>query len=153
MDKTTYDQLRAKHPQLPEYAVLEAEFEISLIDAKDPTLLAIKHRIKDVFHPVTHYLGGVLQPDSGSFAEIYEYRMYTDKDKEHILNIYKRCMVLDKEMFICEMENEAKKGVACINKCLAEWKDIKAQLIPLITRLKEHWQSCTMVEETHTYLG
>ena len=85
-----YKDLKAKH-DLPDYGLMDKEFEISAIEDETFVLREIRKTMAEKIDASLKFLDNLFHPDPG-FANYREAELFNDKDREDMVSIYRRLM-------------------------------------------------------------
>lgn len=149
--KKHYEELRRKY-SLPDFNLINNEFEISSIENKDFLLREIRRRIAEKLEIYAKILESLLQPDTASLSSMHECKFIEDKEKEDIHNIYKKLMIIDRNSVIVSLGGE-KENADFIKKLFDEWFKLKEDIKPIIEKIKLTWKKETDIKEDLGYLG
>lgn len=149
--KKLYESLRRKY-KLPAFDELDAEFEISAIEAETALLREVRKQISEKVGNVNSFVEEVLQPDT-NLVNLYESRVFDEDEKKRLFELYKRLMVVDRNLVELMIANDEKLDAAFIKSFHEEWRKIKPELLRFIRKLKESWEKETEEGETAGYMG
>lgn len=149
--KKLYESLRRKY-KLPAFDELDAEFEISAIEAETALLREVRKQISEKVGNVNSLVEEVLQPDT-NLVNLYESRVFDEDEKKRLFELYKRLMVVDRNLVELMIANDEKLDAAFIKSFHEEWRKIKPELLRFIRKLKESWEKETEEGETAGYMG
>jgi len=151
--KEAYEKLKKQYSQLPDFAALDKEFEISLIECEPQLLRQIKKKICEHVDAVHELLEELLQPEITSFGNLYESKCFMDSDRAQILELYKKVMLLLRELDETILEQDDAIDVAFIKKAMQEWPTIRKATLPFVKKLKECWKKPAAAKKFIEYLG
>lgn len=152
--KEEYEKLREKY-NLPHFKEIDNEFEISTIDKEGFLLREIRRKIIEKIELYIKILESLLQPDTISLSDIYEYRFFNDEEKRNIFKLFRNLMVFHRFSIETSIDEDDKKTVEFINDFWKEWDKIKKEFSGFIKKLKEEWlkESNIIDDEKGGYLG
>lgn len=153
MVKEEYEKLKKKYINLPDYDKINFEFEISTIEKPQFLLRRITEKIEEKFELLINVLSDILQPDTGSFATLYECNHFSEKEKQQALDLYKKLMTNYRALLETHFILEDLKDVELIKQITDEWPELRKQAIPIITKLKQCWHTSHQAKEILNYLG
>jgi len=153
MIKDEYQKLKKLHSQLPEYELLDHEFEICDIEKNRHILRQIRRKIEERLENIAMIIGGILQPDTNLFSSMIECDAFTEEEKKELLEHYERLMTLYRGLLEADLILEEKKEVETIKIIGEQWPALRKKLVPIATKLKERWKSPGEVKEILEYLG
>lgn len=146
-----YNELQKKH-KLPDYAQLNSDFEISVIDKEEFLLREVRRKIYEKIDKFVQVLDTVLQPEA-NVKDMQECHVFTEKEKERIYELYKRMMFYlqySNETALFETDEESARF---ITESSSGWQSIKKELKPIVSKLKESWKEETTIQEVLNYMG
>jgi hypothetical protein len=151
--KDEYAKLKKKFTKLPDFEVLDFEFEIGAIEKTGFVMRKIEERMFERLDPVMENIQNILQPDPGSFVCMYECTLFSAAEKEKLLDIYKSLMILKKSLQEASLtlEDSADVDVICI--VAEKWPLLRKQALPFVKKLREEWKTKTETKEILEYLG
>ena len=149
--KKLYEVLRKKY-KLPSFDELDAEFEISAIEAERGLLREMRHMIGEKIGSVSAIVAEVLHPDT-NLVDLYESRVFDEAEKQKLFELYKRLMVADRTLARLSIANDEKLDADFVNSFTAEWKKLKPELVKFINRLRDSWEKETDDGEAAGYMG
>ena len=149
--KKLYESLRKKY-KLPGFDELDAEFEISAIEAESGLLREVRKQISEKVGNVSSLVEEVLQPDT-NLVNLYESRVFDEDEKKRLFELYKRLMVVDRNLVELMIANDEKLDAEFIKSFAAEWKKTKPELLRFIRKLRESWEKETEEGESAGYMG
>lgn len=149
--KKLYEPLRKRY-KLPGFDELDAEFEISAIEAESGLLREVRKQISEKVGNISSLVEEVLQPDT-NLVNLYESRVFEDEDKKELFELYKRLMVVDRTLVELTIANDEKLDAEFIKSFAAEWKKLKPGLLRFVRKLRESWEKETEEGEAAGYMG
>jgi hypothetical protein len=149
--KEQYSELKKKH-KLPDFSILDYEFEISSIEEEAFLLRNIRCMIDEKTELSIKLLDEILHPEAG-FSSFRESGIFTQDERERILKVYRSLMYfrrLSTELFF---EDSDELNAKFINEFMKEWPELKKSLLVFVKRMKESWQKDVSIKEVVGYLG
>ncbi len=140
-----------KNHKLPSFEDLDNEFDIVSIEDKK-VLRAIRRKMSEKLEQYAKLVEDLIQPD-GTFSSLYEIKDFTEKDKNEMLSLFKKMMVVYKESIKLNLNYSEKEDADFILKLFDFWKEIKPQLATILDKLTEGWKNDTDHKEIQDYLG
>ncbi|MBI4140488.1 hypothetical protein HY485_01480, partial [Candidatus Woesearchaeota archaeon] len=138
MEQSSYDTVRKKY-SLPDFGVLDAEFEISVIEQESFVLKSICSRVRERLEFVIDVVERVLQPDPNSYVHMYECRSLNSSEKDELFLLFKQIMRSYRELMKIELFNEEKMFAEFIRGFVGEWQNMRKSLIPFFEKLSLAW--------------
>ncbi|MBW2973418.1 hypothetical protein KY346_03425 [Candidatus Woesearchaeota archaeon] len=154
MVKKEYELLKKKYA-LPDFDVLDKEFEISTIEVDGGFLLReIKKKIKERLAHACEIITKMIQPETTSLSDLYEYRCFDDDAKKKIFEVFTKIMHLLRKVQETELILEATEDAKIIKEASDKWPDIRKQMIPFVKELEVCWEQMPESDqELKEYLG
>ena len=154
MVKKEYELLKKKYA-LPNFDVLDKEFEISAIEIDGGFLLReIKSKIKDKLMHSCDILTKMIQPETTALADLYEYRCFDEAAKRKIFDIFSHVMYLIRRIHETELILEATDDAKVIKEIAETWPKLRKQMIPFVKELEVCWEKTPESDkELKEYLG
>jgi hypothetical protein len=146
-----YSKLKAKH-NLPDFALLDREFEISTIECDFFILREIRRKIAEKNESAAKIFDDLLHPESG-FAHFREAAIFSETDREQLLNLYRRIMYYDRLAIELDFSDSDEINAKFINDFMKEWPALKKQIVSFVVRMKESWQKELPKKDAVRYLG
>ncbi len=137
---------------LPEFDILDHEFDIRDISNENIILREIKERILEKLDDYQKILEGVVQPDT-TLISMYESGVFSDSEKTRIYKLYKRFVYLQRFAVQTEIEDGDEKVAEFINVSFKEWLELKEKMLGIIIKLKESWKMDDPRDESVFYCG
>lgn len=148
--KKSFEQLSKKH-KLPKFSELE-EFQISTIEETNFLLQEIRGKIAEKIHDSTDFLTEILNPDT-NITNMYESRIFSESEKKDIYELFKRLMFWRRASFQSSISNNDNSTAEFITSFFGEWKSLKTQLVEVIVKVKESWETESEQTEKLGYFG
>jgi len=151
--KKDYEKLKSKYG-LPSFKELNEEFDIEKA-AEHETECLIREVRKLVMEKVTAYLRFIemlLNPSNAPMFFFALVKGLTASDKRLLESVYEKLGSFELEVIELDCNYNEKAEVEFIKKLLAEWKDVKEDMINLVEVLKRNWNQKSKKDE-RGYLG
>ena len=152
MEQSAYDVLKKKYG-LPDFQALDADFEISSIESDSWVLKNVGKKILERLELVIDVVERILQPDTNSYANMYECKFFTGAEKDALFALFKHIMHCYRALFELDLLNDEKAHAQFIKEFFVEWQQIKKSLLPFTSKLKSVWKETTQDKEKLEYLG
>ena len=147
-----YEELR-KRFNLPDFAEIDKEFEVSDLDKTHFLLRTIIRRIADKLDFYSTMLEEILQPDTSNLYAMHETRFFDQKEKNKMYDLYSRIMAFNRKSIEISLNNSEKEEADFIKSVAQEWKIIKNELIPYVKKMKDSWKIEVDIKEDLRYFG
>ncbi len=147
--KQEYLKLKKKY-SLPDYNLLNKEFEIQAIDLATAGLpiKAILRAIMGKLGLFANYIEIVISPINQTIHSLVEVNNTSEENRKEMYNFYKKLSFLIHEMAETELKEE--KDVAkYINNFMKEWPEIKQKQMKYLNIIKEAWKKEETEEQDH----
>lgn len=125
---------------LPSYEEINKEFEIYSIEKPDFLLTNIRRRIHEKLAFFARILEGILYPNPSSLVNIQEAKFFTEEEKNEILNLYKKLVILERNSDKLDIKGDEKDEADFINKIFKEWPAIRDQMLDFIKKIEKEWK-------------
>ncbi len=147
-----YAELKKKH-NLPEFSLMDREFEISTIEKPNFLLRAVRRKIGERLENITQLLDPLIQPDANSFCSIFEYRCMTESERKEILLRYQVMMSLLRDSIHADLAIDDAQDVAFITRAANEFPAARQALLPFVKKLVENWPKQLERKDSVGYFG
>lgn len=151
MVKEAYEELQKQYG-LPDYDVLDKDFEISGIDEDDFSLRNVRKKLTDKIDHVKSLIDDLFHPDN-TFAALKESAEFSDEDRDNLIQIYQKLMFFYRRATELSIEDSDQLNADFINDFYKIWPDTKASVLQYIKRLKKVWNGDISTKEVVGYLG
>ncbi|RLE47802.1 hypothetical protein DRJ25_01505 [Candidatus Woesearchaeota archaeon] len=149
--KEKYNKLKKKFTQLPDFDNINKEFDIENTDKI--SLASIRKKIEEKIELCLDALERILNPEPTNLADLYEYKFFTQEEKEYAFKIFKQLMQLYRASLESELTANKEEQAKTINKICAEFPEQREKMIPLIKKSKESWKKDIEHKEILRYMG
>lgn len=153
MIKEAYDRLKKQHPELPEFNLLNNEFEIISLEKDDFLIRQIRRKIIERVESVLKLADEFLHPAAETFTNFYECSCFDESEKKELLEIFKNMMTLYRGLIEADVLQEDLNDVRLIKEASLNWPELRKKLVPYITKVKSHWTHLKQKKEIVEYLG
>jgi len=153
MVKEKYNNLKKKHSILPDFEVLNREFEISLIENEEFLLREIRRKIEERFSLFMERIAGALQPEHISISEFYEFDCFTMDEKTRLFVLFKELRLQYRRFMNLDLVLDDKKEAKAISDALKFWQSFRKKLLPFFESLEQCWAKSFKSREILEYLG
>jgi C-terminal processing protease CtpA/Prc len=147
-----YADLKKKH-SLPDFAVLDREFEVSTIEKPAFLLRAIRRKVGERIDAAVQLIDPLIQPDAGSYANLTEYRALTEADRKELLKHFQHVMELSLACIDAEMSADDAQDAVFIRRAAAEWPAIRESLRPFVQKIGIAWTKSVEHKNNVGYFG
>ena len=149
--KKKYNELKEKY-SLPDFEVLNKNFEISAIEHEDFLLRQIRKKIADKINAMCEFLEDLLSPDT-TMANLYEYKAFDDDERKKIFDLYKKFKVLEKLSLELSLNHDEEKDAEFINDFFSSWDKIRNEMATFVKKVKSFWENESTKEYKAGYFG
>ena len=148
----TYKELSKKH-KLPDFSMLDREFEISLIENDKFLLREIIVRMTDKIDYYAMLINNVLHPDNGTLAPLHECKSFDDTQKDILFVLYQKLMLNHRKGLLALLKAQEKGQAEFISGFSKEWEVSKSQLESMLEVMRDSWNEKTNIREELRYFG
>jgi hypothetical protein len=148
-----YSRLRKKHPSLPSYAEVDRHFRISLLESEEHLLEGIRQKMVEALDVFTTTLECMMNPDTASLRQMYEYRCFDDDDRNAMLEVYRKLMLFDRELLELDLVDDEKQAVEIVRRITESWPGVKKAMLPFVRTQKACWEGLRESKEIFKYMG
>lgn len=144
--ETEYIKLRKKYPSLPNYQILDKEFEIEahMPEREVPsnyTSRAISNSVSNYLSIFIEYLHNLIFPNPSSLIIMEESKIYSEDEKQIIEDLLKKIVQITRKNLILSVDKDEKEDAKFITKSVSEWKVIKKKLLKILEKSEKHWRT------------
>jgi len=147
-----FDSLKHKYSNLPSYEIINQEFEISELEGDFISRQIIK-KIQEKLDTPLKIVEQILQPDISSFSEMFEMTCFTEEDKKNISNVYKKLMIIYRNLMEAEVKQDEEHDVKVITETAEEFPQIRNECAGYLVKLKSCWTGTEKGKDILEYLG
>lgn len=148
--KEEYEKLKL---DLPDFSVLDFEFELSTLEDEQFLLREVVKRCEERISSVLNLLSNVLQPDAGSFTQLYECAYFSQQEKEKVAELFKRGMILQRGLLLAEVSLDDGECGHVLNHVAKDWPSIRKEAAGVLAKLRECWEQPSETKEILGYFG
>ena len=149
--KEKYDILQTEL-KLPDFDTLDNYFDISSLDESVFLLRSVRKKMCEKIDYFCNILDDIIHPES-SFASLRESGIFSDKEKDGILESFKKLMYFSRLSIELNVKDDEQTNAVFINNFMQEYPDLQKKLIDIIIKLKESWKSAIDKKEIVGYFG
>ncbi|MBI1969771.1 hypothetical protein HYS48_03690 [Candidatus Woesearchaeota archaeon] len=150
--KETYHKLQKKHKQLPDFSLLDREFEISTIENTQFLLREIRRKIVERIETLVDLLEEFLQPEA-TVVNLQESKVFTEAEKKDMFVLFRKCMLAHRSALQIGISGKEEEHAKFIAEITADWDKVKKQMHRILEKVKEAWRIDESVEEETGYFG
>jgi hypothetical protein len=147
-----YNELKKKF-SLPDFSLMDGEFEISTIEKPVFLLRMIRRKIGERLESITQLLDPFIQPDANSFCSLFEYRCFAESERKEILRQFQAIMSLHRASIIADLSVDDSQDAAFITRAANEFPAARQALLPFMKKLAENWPKQFERKDTVGYFG
>ncbi len=147
-----YNELGKKF-SLPEFSIVDREFEISTIEKPAFLLRSIRRKIGERLEAITQFLDPLLQPDPNSFCSLFEYRCFTESERKEVLRQFQALMALYRASITADLGADDAEDAAFITRATNEFPAARQVLKPLVQKLADCWPKKIEQKDVVGYFG
>jgi hypothetical protein len=124
--------------KIKNFALLKKDYE--LFD-ENLTLNMILHKMADILEFYLKIVQQILQPEE--FHALYECNGFTDTEKTNLMELYKRMMIVHREILRSEISNEEKDSISTIQLAHEEIVGVKPLMLDIVKKMQQSWKTAT----------
>lgn len=136
--KEEYEKIKSKYG-LPEYDVLDREFNLSTIEKDDNIIKEITKKLVDKSEYFQGIIAEIIQPDS-TIISISESESFEELERESMYEIFKRIQYYQRRYNLIELDYTDEKCAEFFNEHFTKWLEIKHAISEVLTRLTIYWK-------------
>ncbi len=149
--KAEYEKLRKKY-NLPDFEVLNKEFELVDMEKKENVPRALRRRLREKLIFFCRIVEGIIYPTERSPLATYESSFFDDFTKLQLSKIHRMMMVFDRKGLCLDVEDSEEKNMGYILDLLKEWPGLKRELLKTVVLMERSWQN-HIEEKAQGYFG
>jgi hypothetical protein len=117
------------------------------------TLGLIKHKLSETLEAYLEIIQQMLQPEE--FHALYESNAFDDNDKQELLQLYKRIIIIHRELLKAHILSDEEKSIATINTAYKDICNIKPKIVDIVDKMQKSWtaDSQTNKHKSTQYFG
>lgn len=148
-----YNKIK-KDFNLPDFDILNKEFEIGTMEPEGFLLREIKRKINEKLSSARDFLTALIQPETTSLVDLYECRCFDDEAKTRIFALFSKVMHLKRKINESELVLDDDVDAEIIKEAAKNWPKIREQMIPFVKELKVCWEKTPESDKiSKEYLG
>lgn len=152
MDQNAYEFLKKRYG-LPEFALLDNEFEISSIEQESFVLKNICKKIREKIENIVSVVEKLIQPTAECYSDFYEYKFFKNSERDALFVLFKELMHTHRSILELEIIEDEKAYAEFIKQLFLNWHEMKKSLLPVFAKLKSVWKETAEEKEKLEYLG
>lgn len=149
--KESYAKLQAKY-KLPEYDVINADFELYLIEHEDFLIRSVVRKMMEKMELYAKLLEELIHPES-SLSAMYECNSISAEEKKTHFRLYKRLLYYHRLALELDLQYDEQAYAKYILDFYAEWQGLRKDLIDVLASLKKSWTRDTSEKLDSGYFG
>lgn len=147
-----YNELKKRHA-LPDFALVDKEFEISAIEKPAFLMRNVRRKIAEKLDDITQFLEILIQPDPNSFSNLFEYRALTEAERRELLKQFQTLMALYRLCVDAELSADDATDAAVISRAAQEWPAVRAAVRPMAQKIAAAWPKSLERRDVAGYFG
>jgi hypothetical protein len=116
--------------------VLMREYDLS---EESLTPNGIMHKMTEICELYLKIIQQILQPEE--FHAVYECNEFNDKDKTELFDLYKRIIILHRELLKAVLMADEKNSLSTIQFAHSEMQDVKPKMLEILTKMQQSWKT------------
>jgi len=122
--------------KIKNFDVLKKEYELS---DEDLTINSILRKLAETLEFYLKILQQILQPEE--FHALYEANAFDDTQKSDIMELYKRLMIVQREILKAELLNDEKNSISTIQSTHLEITTAKPLMVEILQKMQDSWKT------------
>ncbi|HYD02998.1 MAG TPA: hypothetical protein VEC16_01750 [Alphaproteobacteria bacterium] len=102
------------------------------------SIVGMIHKVMETLEVYLKTIQQILQPEE--FHALYECNAFDDKEKSDLFTIYKKAIIMHRELLKALIENDEKKSIAAVKKIHEESLQIKGKMVHTVEKLQKSWK-------------
>jgi len=143
--------MRKKY-DLPDFSLLDSEFEISSIEDDKFPLREIRKKITEKIDLFNKLLEEAIQPETNLVC-MHECKAFSEEEKAEIYETFKKMMAFQRSSVLAYLANDEKSYAEFIKSFMKEWPSIKKDLSKFLQKLRDSWSEEKELKEDLEYMG
>lgn len=148
--KENYKKLQKKY-RLPKFEDINKDFEIITIEKKEFLLREVRRKISEKLELFAKLLEGIFLPDA-TLTNLYESKIFTDKEREKIYNLFKKLMFFNRLSIETSINENNAKTSNFIKTFWKYWTKMKRDLEKVIKKIKDSWKKEIEFKQELSYI-
>lgn len=147
-----YSKLKEQH-SLPELENLEHNFGLIDLESEKYPLVEIRKKMHEKLDNYASIIANLIEGDA-TLSNIFESKALDETSKSDLFNLYRKLMKFSRQSNILSLFYDENKEVEFIKLFNTEWDSVKQELITVLEKLRDSWDSDDAVtDEIINYLG
>ncbi|HIH04850.1 TPA: hypothetical protein HA281_06745 [Candidatus Woesearchaeota archaeon] len=143
----------AKRYRLPDYSKINNEFELCFIEKEEFLLRQIIRIMIERSEFFTTLIDSVLHPDGSQIAPLHECRLFGEKEKEELYDLYKALMKHHRAALVVNVARGEKEEAGFITDFFREWELLRPRIASMAKKIQQSWENDTTIKEVLEYFG
>jgi hypothetical protein len=101
----------------------------------------IMHKITEICELYLKIIQQILQPEE--FHAVYECNEFNEKDKTELFELYKRIIILHRELLKAVLMADDKNSLSTIQFAHTEMQDVRPKMLEILTKMQQSWKTET----------
>lgn len=142
-----------KRFSLPSWDDLDKFFDLDGIKDDEKSLREARKSVSERVHFVVTILEHILMPDPNSYVELYECRCVEDGDKDRLLDVFKKFMILDRKLLIGSLSSSDDIDASLVREGFSVYKEQISSVLKYLVKVQKSWSDISDIKEVLGYLG
>jgi len=134
-DYTKSKGLNALKSKIKNFDALVKEYELP---DENLTVNAILRKMSETLELYLKIIQQILQPEE--FHSLHECSIFEDKEKGELFDLYKRIIIVHREVLKAEIMNDEKNSLSTIQYVDEEIRVVKPDMVAIVKKLQESWK-------------
>ena len=129
---------KVKSLDIKNYAILKVAYDLP--DEHVNPILIIR-KMAEHLELYLKIVQQILQPEE--FSALYECAAFDDVEKKKLLELYKTCIVIHRELLKCEIIADDAVTSKCIEKVHSQIQSVKPDMLKIVQKMQDSWGHIT----------
>ncbi len=147
-----YNQLSKKY-DIPDFNILNNEFELEIIEREEFPLRQIRRRIVDRLVIFCKIIEEIIFPSGQNHLNNHEIRFFTEEDRKALLDLHKKMMSYERQSLVLNISSSNEEEDAKYIKQLStDMLEFKIKILEVVKKMQNSWKQ-DLPEEDQPYFG
>jgi len=141
------------HHDLPEFKVLDQEFEVTSISVHEYPLKEIRRHIAEKLSTNAEILEDIIHPNS-TISAYHECKFFNEDEKRELYDLYARLMAHIRSSNVLDVKSTDEKDAQYITQVFNDWQNLKSKLHTILVKMKDSWSADEIIDKSmSSYFG
>jgi len=144
--------LLGKKYSLPKYEDIDREFPLGHLEPGSFVLRSVCLKMAERCDYTRKLLGDLIQPEA-HIADMQEAENITEADRAKVIELFKKLSYYSREFVIRDFDYDEKSSAEMIGVFYKEWSSIKADVVGIMSKLRDSWKKGLVKKQEYGYFG